>query len=155
MTRRRAAFAILPLSAIYTLIALGEGLWLLAIPGVIMFVIQLVVILRTAVSAKAFTAASRASHSAASRAIHAAVSCKRRGLHDVPHLATVPPRGDQAGAVEDGQVLDHGRPAHGQRGGQGGRRAVPVARQQVEDRAPSGIGERGEDVLGHTATVAA
>ena len=46
VTRRRAAFGILPLAAIYTLIALGEGLWLLAIPGVIMIVIQVVVVLR-------------------------------------------------------------------------------------------------------------
>ena len=71
------------------------------------------------------------------------------------NLATVPLRGDQAGAVEDGQVLDHRRPRHGQRGGQRGRRAVPVRGQQVEDLAPGGIGERGEDVLGHTATVCA
>ena len=85
-------------------------------------------------SASARIASSRASHDAASRAIHAAVSCSGAELHDVAHLATVPLRGDEAGAVEDGQVLDHRRAAHGQLGGERGRRAVPVLRQEVEDR---------------------
>ena len=87
-------------------------------------------------SARARIASRRASHDAASRAIHAAVSCSGAEHHDVAHLATVPLRGDQPGAVEDGEMLDHRRAAHGQLGGQGGRRAVPVLGQQVED--PSG-----------------
>ena len=44
--RRRLAFGIIPLALIYTLIALGEGLWILAIPGVIVLLAQLVVIFR-------------------------------------------------------------------------------------------------------------
>ena len=58
-------------------------------------------------------------------------------------------------AVEDGEMLDHRRAAHGQLGGEGRRRAVPVLRQEVEDPTAGRVRECGEDVLGHTATVCA
>ena len=155
VNRRRLAFGLIPLAAVYTLIALGEGLWLLAIPGVVMFLIQVVVDSPEAVLGERL-------HRRQPRVpLRRQPSHPRRRLlqavrtDDVAHLATVPLRGDKAGAVEDGEVLDHRRAAHGQRGGQGGRRAVPVLRQQVEDPAARRVGERGEDVLGHTVTVCA
>ena len=130
-------------------IVTARGLWLLTIVGALVFVVWLFTLRRA-----------RGSRRAARPTAPPAEHPRRRlqqgfWTYDKADLATVPLRDDQAGAVEDGEVLDHRRAAHGQLGGQGGRRAMPVLRQQVEDPTPGRVRERGEDVLGHTVTVCA
>jgi hypothetical protein len=45
--RRRLALVLIPLALVYTLIAIGEGLWLLAVPGVIFLIAQIVVLVKS------------------------------------------------------------------------------------------------------------
>src|SRR4051812_38983930 len=45
--RRRVALATLPLAAVFTIIAASEGLWILAIPGGLYFLVELLVVIRT------------------------------------------------------------------------------------------------------------
>ena len=67
------------------------------------------------------------------------------GAHDLAAAGAL--LGDQAGPLEHGDVLLHGREAHRVVPGQLGDALVAVERAQ-DDVAPGGIRQGGEDVVG-------
>src|ERR1022692_838895 len=67
-------------------------------------------------------------------------------LDRVPHLAALAVAGDEAGPVQDREMLDDRLPADRQLGRDYGGGRLSMGSEQVKDLPPGGIGERREDL---------